>query len=53
MIVRLAAMLLLSALAAPALAHHGTAAVGAIGAEGPGAALDTTSPLPLGYATRF
>jgi hypothetical protein len=37
--------------AAPALAHHGTAAVSAIGAEGPGAALDTTSPLPLGRGT--
>lgn len=31
----------------PALAHHGTAAVGVAGAEGPGAALETTSPLPL------
>lgn len=39
--------------AAPALAHHGTAAVSAIGAEGPGAALDTTSPLPLGQGTVF
>jgi hypothetical protein len=39
--------------AAPALAHHGTAAVSAIGAEGPGAALDTTSPLPLGQGTLF
>lgn len=38
-------------LAAPAWAHHGTAAVSAIGAEGPGAALDTTSPLPLGQGT--
>jgi hypothetical protein len=37
--------------AAPALAHHGTAAVSAIGAEGPGAALDTTTPLPLGEGT--
>jgi hypothetical protein len=45
--------LLLSTLAAPALAHHGTAAVGALGAEGPGAALDTTSPLPLGQGTLF
>ena len=33
------------------LAHHGAAAVSAIGAEGPGAALDTTSPLPLGQGT--
>ncbi len=47
------AALLLSALASPALAHHGTAAVGAIGAEGPGAALDTTCALPLGQGTLF
>jgi len=39
--------------ATPALAHHGTAAVAAIGAEGPGAALDTTSPLPLGQGILF
>lgn len=45
------AALLLSALASAALAHHGTAAVGAIGAEGPGAALDTTGALPLGQGT--
>lgn len=44
---------LLCAAAAPAGAHHGTAAVGALGAEGPGAALDTTSPLPLGQGTLF
>jgi hypothetical protein len=50
---RLAAALLVVAAAAPALAHHGTAAVSAIGAEGPGAALDTTSPLPLGQGTAF
>jgi hypothetical protein len=48
---RLAAALLVAALAAPALAHHGTAAVSAIGTEGPGAALETTSPLPLGQGT--
>lgn len=47
---RLAAALLLTA-AAPALAHHGTAAVGAIGLEGPGSALDTTGALPLGQGT--
>lgn len=35
------------ALALPARAHHGVAAVGAAGPEGPGAALETTSPLPL------
>jgi len=56
MIVRLAratSALLLAAAALPALAHHGTAAVSAIGAEGPGAALDTTSPMPLGQGTAF
>jgi hypothetical protein len=37
----------------PAWGHHGTAAVAAIGTEGPGAALDTTSPLPLGQGTAF
>jgi hypothetical protein len=45
--------LALLAFAAPARAHHGTAAVSAIGTEGPGAALDTTSPLPLGQGTAF
>lgn len=48
---RAAAALLLAAAAPAALAHHGTAAVGAIGLEGPGAALDTTSALPLGPGT--
>lgn len=42
---------LVAAGAGPALGHHGTAAASAIGAEGPGAALDTTSPLPLGQGT--
>jgi hypothetical protein len=46
-------LLVALAFAAPARAHHGTAAVSAIGAEGPGAALDTTSPLPLGQGTAF
>lgn len=50
---RLTVVLGLALAAAPALAHHGTAAVSAIGAEGPGAALDTTSPLPLGQGTLF
>lgn len=36
-----------------ALAHHGTAAVSVVSAEGPSAALDTTSPLPLGEGTAF
>ena len=35
------------ALAGPARAHHGVAAVGVAGPEGPGAAMETTSPLPL------
>lgn len=48
---RTAAALLLAAAAPAARAHHGTAAVNAIGAEGPGAALDTTSPLALGKGT--
>jgi hypothetical protein len=52
-IARLLSALLLAAAAQPAGAHHGTAAVSAIGAEGPGAALDTTSPLPLGKGTLF
>ena len=35
------------ALAGAARAHHGVAAVGLAGPEGPGAAMETTSPLPL------
>lgn len=53
MTARLAAALLLAAAAAPALAHHGTASVGGLGLEGPGAALDTASPMPLGEGTAF
>jgi hypothetical protein len=45
--------LLLLAAAPPALAHHGTASVGALGVEGPGSAIDTTSPMPLGQGTLF
>lgn len=41
------------AFAAPARAHHGVAAVGAAGPEGPGAALETTSPLPLPQGMLF
>jgi hypothetical protein len=37
--------------AAPARAHHGGAAVGVAGAEGPGAAMETTSALPLPEGT--
>jgi hypothetical protein len=45
-------LVLVAALAAlPARAHHGTASVGGLGVEGPGAALDTASPLPLGQGT--
>ena len=35
------------AVATPARAHHGVAAVSVAGPEGPGAAMETTSPLPL------
>ena len=41
------------ALAGPARAHHGVAAVGVAGPEGPGAAIETTSPLPLPQGTLF
>jgi hypothetical protein len=51
---RLAAALLASVLlASPARAHHGSASVSFIGAEGPGAAIDTTTALPLGQGTAF
>ena len=45
----------LVALACPqmARAHHGVAAVSVAGPEGPGAALETTSPLPLPQGTLF
>jgi hypothetical protein len=48
---RLVAAVAAAAVADGALAHHGSASVSAIGAEGPGAALDTASPLPLGQGT--
>jgi hypothetical protein len=35
----------------PARAHHGSASVSFIGAEGPGAALETATALPLGQGT--
>ena len=41
------------AAAAPARAHHGVAAVSVAGPEGPGAALETTSALPLPEGTLF
>jgi len=50
---RAAAALLLVAATQTTLAHHGTASVGGLGTEGPGAALDTASPLPLGQGTLF
>jgi hypothetical protein len=49
------ALLLFLAAAAPfpALAHHGGAAVGMAGPEGPGAAIETTSPMPLPQGSLF
>ncbi len=41
------------ALAGSARAHHGVAAVSVAGPEGPGAAIETTSPLPLPEGTLF
>jgi hypothetical protein len=41
----------LALLALPARAHHGVAAVGLGGADGPGAALETSSPLTLPQGT--
>ena len=41
------------AVAAPARAHHGVAAVSVAGPEGPGAAMETTSPLPLPQGMLF
>ncbi len=38
----------LATAAAPARAHHGSASVSIIGVDGPGAGLETTTPLPLG-----
>jgi hypothetical protein len=49
----LAAVIAALAAALPARAHHGVAAVSVAGPEGPGAALDTTSPLPLPRRTLF
>jgi hypothetical protein len=53
-LVRLTAALLAAAaglIAAPAVAHHGSASVSALGTEGPGSAIDTTSAMPLGTGT--
>ncbi len=40
-------------IAAPARAHHGVAAVGFAGPEGPGAAIESTSALPLPQSRAF
>ena len=50
---RLAVASVALALAGSARAHHGVAAVGVAGPEGPGAAIETTSPLPLPQGTLF
>lgn len=42
-----------AATATPGRAHHGVPSVSIAGAEGPGAALDTTSALPLPRGTAF
>ena len=52
-VARIAAAAALLSAAAPARAHHGVAAVGAAGPEGPGAAIETTSPLPLPQGMLF
>jgi hypothetical protein len=49
----LVAGLLAAALPDLAQAHHGVAAVSVAGPEGPGAALETSSPLPLPQGTLF
>lgn len=47
-------LVLLAVLAAvPARAHHGGAAVGMAGPEGPGAAIETTSPIPIPQGSLF
>jgi hypothetical protein len=48
-----AAAVLALAVATPARAHHGVAAVSVAGPEGPGAALETTSALPLPQGLLF
>ncbi|MGC3999460.1 MAG: hypothetical protein QM767_19280 [Anaeromyxobacter sp.] len=51
--IRVLALFLMLAGPAAARAHHGVAAVGVGGPEGPGAALETSSPLPLAQRTLF
>ena len=50
---RALATVLAVTLAPSARAHHGVAAVGIAGPEGPGAAIETTSPLPLPQGAVF
>jgi len=40
-------------IALPARAHHGSAGVGMAGPEGPGAAIETTSPIPIPQGALF
>lgn len=51
--IRLALVSATLALAGPARAHHGVAGISVAGPEGPGAAIETTSPLPLPQGTIF
>jgi hypothetical protein len=46
-------VLAFAAAASPARAHHGGAAVGMAGPEGPGAAIETTSALPIPQGALF
>jgi hypothetical protein len=50
---RCAVATLALAFACRAHAHHGVAAIGVAGPEGPGAAMETTSPLPLPQGLLF
>jgi hypothetical protein len=50
---RTVAFALAAAAALPARAHHGSAGVGMAGPEGPGAAIETTSPIPLPQSSLF
>lgn len=50
---RLALASIAACLALPARAHHGGAGVGMAGPEGPGAAIETTSPIPIPQGALF
>jgi hypothetical protein len=50
---RLALAAIAAFLALPARAHHGSAGVGMAGPEGPGAAIETTSPIPIPQGALF